>query len=178
MSRRTMKCLNVNAALACLMALLWPPLPAGAQAVPGAKTPSVQQSGKPAPPSTVSGTAAEQTRSFEEWVAEMMKPRPYPKDVIVRVDEHFARPHTATPWKFRIVKEEGDTVWLQPLPPEDPGSPLHAFWLQEQERQALIKHQLENPEQVNMLNFDEPVPPLPFQDGFRFDVVQDGLPRR
>ncbi len=145
---------------------------------PQVKKPVVEPSGTPAPKSTIVDNTPEQSRSFDEWVAEMMKPRPYRKSDIIRVDEHFARPHRAVPWKFRIVKEEGDTVWLQPLPPEDPASPLHEFWLQEQERQALIKYRLEHPEKAKMLNFDEPIAPLPFQDALRFEVAQDGLPRQ
>ena len=141
------------------------------------KRPTVKPSGTPAPKSTIVDNSPEKTHSFAEWVADMMKPRPYPKSTIVRIDEHYARPHKAVPWKFRIVKEDGDTVWLQPLPPEDPGSPLHQFWVQEQERQAMIAYQLEHPEQVKMLNFDQPVPPLPFEDSGKFEIVRDGLPR-
>jgi len=142
------------------------------------KKPAVKASGTPAPKSTIKDNSVEKSRTFDEWIAGMMKPRPYPKKTIVRIDEHFARPHKAVPWKFRIVKEEGDTVWLQPLPPEDPGSPLHELWLQEQERQAVIAHQLENPEKVKLLDFDEVMAPLPFQDAVHFEILRDGLPQQ
>jgi len=155
----------------------WSGAPAAAAPDPQTGKPGAQATPTPGPGEVRSPGAPEQTQNFDEWVAEMMRPRPYPKDTIVRIDENFARPHKAVVWKFRIVKEEGDTVWLQPLPPEDPGSPLHKFWLIEQERQAYIKQQLENPEQIKMINFDEPIPPLPFQDALRFEVDQTGLPR-
>lgn len=157
--------------------LLWTPVAVTAGVTPRVKRPAATPTAKPAPKSTIDDNAPERSHSFDEWVAAMMQPRPYPKSAIIRIDKNFARPHKAVPWRFRIVKEDKDTVWLQPLPPEDPGSPLHEFWLQEQERQAVILHNLERPEKFNMLNFDEARPPLPFQDAVHFQVSQDGLPK-
>jgi len=166
------------AGVACLVLTGFGVAPvAMAGVTPQVKKPVADSTGKPVPQSTIDDNSPEHSRSFEEWIAEMMEPRPYPKSSIVRLDKNYARPHKASRWKFRIVRETADTVWLQPLPPEDPGSILHAFWLQEQQRQALILHNLEHPEKVNMLNFDEPRAPLPFQDALHFRISQDGLPR-
>lgn len=134
---------------------------------------------KPAatPTPTAQSNNPEKARSLDQWIADMMKPRPYPKSSIIRIDKDFAYAHKASPWKFRVVKEEGDTVWLQPLPPEDPGSILHTFWLQQQERQARIAFQEQHPQKAKMLDFNAVVPPLPSQDGYHFTVSRYGLPR-
>ncbi len=131
----------------------------------------------PAPKAAATSNNPEKATSLDQWVADMMKPRAYPKSVIVRIDKHFAYAHKASPWKFRIVKEEGDTVWLQPLPPEDPGSPLHQFWMQRQEEQARMAYRVQHPEEAKMLDFGVIVPPLPSQDALRFEVSRYGLPR-
>ena len=131
----------------------------------------------PTPTPAAASSNPEQARSLDQWIADMMKPRAYPKSSVVRIDKDFAYAHKASPWKFRIVKEEGDTIWLQPLPPEDPGSILHTFWMEQQEQQARMAYMAQHPEKANMLDFNAVMPPLPSQDGYHFEVSRYGLPR-
>jgi hypothetical protein len=74
----------------------------------------------------------EMPKTFQEMVEFWMTPRPYPKASIERIDDRYARAHSAVPWKMEIVREEGDTVWMRGIPPEDPESALHKAWLDEQ----------------------------------------------
>ena len=48
--------------------------------------------------------------TFSDFLALWLEPQPYPKDVILRIDENHAYPHPAASWKMVIVKEDEDTV--------------------------------------------------------------------
>ncbi|NOZ79662.1 MAG: VCBS repeat-containing protein [Acidobacteria bacterium] len=116
--------------------------------------------------------------TFNQWLQKMMKPRPYAKSVIVRIDKTHAYPCKACEeWTFTIVKEDKDHVWLQPLPPEDPKSPLHKFWLQEQIEEARLVMEEKSPNRMNLINFAKVIAPPPSEDALRFTVSSGDLPQ-
>ena len=120
--------------------------------------------------------------SFEELVADWLTPRPVPKNVIVRIDDKYAYPHAAVSFKMEIVKEEGDTVWLRGLPPEDPESAIHDLWLRrehEEMAQSAARQWEDTFGSVEYyLDFAAEIVPPPFMDGLQFEPVLDGLPTR
>ncbi len=120
--------------------------------------------------------------SWEELVADWLTPRPVPKHIIVRIDEKYAYPHAAVSFKMEIVKEEGDTVWLRGLPPEDPDSAIHDLWLR-REYEELAQSAAREWEGTYgtveyYVDFAAEIVPPPFMDGFQFEPVLDGLPTR
>ncbi len=117
--------------------------------------------------------------TFQEWMDYMLTPRPYPKDVIIRIDEKHAYPHAAAQqWKMEIVREEGDTVWMRPLPPEDPESILHRAWLEQQELEAReLQYRNELPK-AWFVNFSNEIVPPGTQDALEMRYVPGELPNR
>ncbi len=117
--------------------------------------------------------------TFQEWLDYMLKPRPYPKDTIIRIDEKHAYPHAAAQqWKMEIVREEGDTVWMRPLPPENPESILHRAWLDQQDLEAReLQYRKELPKGW-FVNFANEIVPPGTQDALVFRRVQGELPDR
>jgi len=142
----------------------------------GQKVGTLPATSETEPEALPKGTPLKQ-QSFNAWLQEMMKPRPYSKDVIVRIDDTHAYPCKACmEWKFLITKESKDTVWLQPLPPEDPQSPLHAFWMRRQIDEAKFLMEEQSDDTLNLLNFNEPFVPPPTEDALTFTVNDGGLP--
>lgn len=120
--------------------------------------------------------------SWQEMVNDFLTPRAIPKESIVRLDDTHAYPHPAVPIKMEIVREEGDTVWLRGLPPEDPESFLHDLWLRRERVEALARWQAEweqehgNPD--HWVDFEAEVVPPPFMDALTFEPVASGLPNQ
>ena len=121
-------------------------------------------------------------RSWQEMLEDWMTPRPVAKDTIVRIDDKYAYPHAAVAFKMEIVKEEGDTVWLRGLPPEDPESALHDMWLNREYEQMAYTANREWEEKYGVadffVDFSAEIVPPPFMDGLDFAEVRSGLPNR
>ncbi len=115
--------------------------------------------------------------SFDEWMAELMKPVEVPKSTIVPLGNGLAYPHKAVPWKMKIVKEEGDKVWLQFLPPEDPESFLHGVWERRQLEEARINREQELMPKARTVDFYAPVVPPPSVETLHFEQAETGLPQ-
>lgn len=118
--------------------------------------------------------------SWSDFLEYWYTPRAYPKDQVVRVDETHALPHVAIAFQMEVVKEDGDTVWLRGLPPEDPRSPLHKVWLQIQSQEAfyMLGEELRDQRRSEyfFLDFEQPIVPPPSVDGLRFEPLPSGLP--
>ena len=135
------------------------------------------------PPTLPRGEAApDEGMTWDQLVAETLKERPVPKSGIIRIDERLCYPHPAVSVKMEIVREEGDTVWVRGLPPEDPDSPLHQLWLRNEDLDMFLQMQHEWVEEHGnpnyYLDFEAPVVPPPFADSLTLVPVISGLPDR
>lgn len=122
----------------------------------------------------------EPPKTWEELVGRMRTPIPVPKKDIVRIDEKYAYPSRFVPTKMEIVKEEGDTVWLRGLPPEDPDSAIHELWLkrQEQEMNLLVSREFDEKFGFGeLLDFDAPLSSPPTVDAVAFEEAGYHLPK-
>ena len=133
-------------------------------------------------PEPVSGSfiaPEDQPKSFQDLVDIWMTPRSYPKATIERIDDRYARPHSAVPWKMEIVREDEDTVWMKGIPPEDPESALHRAWLEQQKAEATLLAKREFDERIGpgeFLDFEEDLVPAPTINALAFEVAGKGLP--
>jgi len=116
--------------------------------------------------------------TFEDYVKFWRTPRPYPKSSIVRLDAKHAQPHPAVPWTMEIVREEGDTVWLRALPPENPKSPIHKEWLMWEQQEANLNTARKMLTKPYYVDFETPIVPPAFQDELRFVPKSRNLPER
>ena len=116
-------------------------------------------------------------RTWEQFIAEWLTAKPYPKSQVVRIDEYYAFPHVAASIKMEIVREDDKGVWLRGIPPEDPQSPLYKVWSQRQVNEARMvqaAEAIETPGAIFFLDFQaEPVPPG-FQKSLNF-LEPDGI---
>jgi hypothetical protein len=121
-------------------------------------------------------------RSWSELLEDWLTPRPVAKDTIVRIDEKYALPHVAVPFKMEIVKEDEDTVWLRGIPPEDPDSAIHEMWLRREYEQmaytATRDWQEKYGEAEYFVDFSAEIVPPPFMDALELEEVRSGLPAR
>lgn len=121
-------------------------------------------------------------RSWSGFLERWLTPMPVPKKSVVYLEDGYALSHPAVSHKMEVVREEGDTVWLRGLPPEDPESPLHPLWLQRQRNELLTQGiqewAAEYGEPYFFLDFTADLVPPPFVDGFEFVPSADDLPRR
>lgn len=119
-------------------------------------------------------------RSWEEFIADWLTPKPVAKSVAVRVNEKYAYPHVAVSLKMEVVKEDEDTVWLRGIPPEDPDSPLHAIWSQRQSMERVEKRRVEWEREHGSyhywVDFGAVIVPPPFVDSLKFEPHNTGLP--
>ena len=124
-------------------------------------------------------SAEEMPKTFQELVDFWMTPRPYPKATIERIDDRYARAHSAVPWKMEIVREEGDTVWMKGIPPEDPESALHKAWLDEQSKEMVLLAKRDFDDTIGpgeFLDFEEPLVPAATINAMDFVKAGEGLP--
>jgi hypothetical protein len=144
------------------------------------QTPSAGEAQSGEKPEEPPPRAGVKYRSWEEFVADWMTPKPVPKDIIVRIDDKHAYPHPAVSFKMEIVREDETTVWLRGLPPEDPESPLHRIWQRLEGDELVYTTQREWEEKYGVadyyLDFATEIVPPPFMDAVRFEPVSSGLP--
>jgi hypothetical protein len=153
-----------------------------AQQTPPAKTPQAAQGeekNSTAQDVEQKKNPEEREMTWDEFVADTLTPKPYPKKTVVFIDDKYAYPHVASAIKMEVVKVEGDTVWLKGLPPEDPESPLYKIWARREAQEAIVLRRLEaeqTPGAVYFMDFGaEQVPPA-FMDGLRFESAGEDLP--
>ena len=116
--------------------------------------------------------------SYGELIGRLMEPIAVPKAQLIPLGDGLYAPHKAIPWKMVIVKEEGETAWVQQLPPEDPRSSVHKLWIMAQQRELaeLEFDRRAETEKAFFVDFStEPVPP-PSVESLRFEKVTSELP--
>ena len=118
-------------------------------------------------------------RSWSEFIADWLTPKPFSKKYAVRIDDKYAYPHVAASIRMEIVREDDEFVWLRGIPPEDPKSPLYSVWAQQQVDEIRLLRAAEAMETegaIYFLDFDaEPVPPA-FQKSLDIEPHGDNLP--
>lgn len=118
-------------------------------------------------------------KSWDEFVADWMTPKPFPKKQVLKIDDEYAYPHIVASMKMKIVREDDDFVWLVGISPENPNSPLYKIWAQREANQALhIEHGelMRIPGAVNFVDFAAEEVPPPFVESLNFEAVAGGLP--
>ncbi len=140
-----------------------------------------EDTGEEAPAATAEddGIPRREIRNWADMVEDWMTPRPVPKAAIVRLDGRYAYPHPAVRFKMEIVREEGDTVWLKGIPPEDPESKMHNMWLQRQAQQVKMlaeREMAEVAENGEFVDIDMTIVPPPTVNALEFENVRSGLP--
>lgn len=128
----------------------------------------------------MSWTPRQGTQTWEEFLTDWLTPRKVEKSITVRIDETHAYPHPAVSLKMEIVKEDDTYLWLRGIPPEDPESPLHQFWIQRQSEDRFLKQRSDWEKEHGEINYwvdfgAEIVPPA-FADGLVFKPYNTGLP--
>jgi hypothetical protein len=118
-------------------------------------------------------------QGWEEFLADWLTPKPFPKKQVLKINDEFAYPHLAASIKMKIVREDDEYVWLVGLPPEDPRSPLHKVWARREADEARMLDRQEflaTPGAVHFLDFGAEYVPPPFMESLRFERVADNLP--
>lgn len=155
------------------------PVPA-AEASPVAQGQTSRENGASEPSSPGPADSGESTvQSWDEFVADWMTPKPFPKRQVLKIDDQYAYPHLAASIRMRIVREDDEYVWLAGIPPEDPRSPLYKVWARRQADEAIFLEQRElmkTPGAVNFLDFSAEAVPPPFMDSLLFEPVAAELP--
>ena len=119
-------------------------------------------------------------QTWSELVADILTPKPFPREAVVFIDDKYAYPHVASSIKMEIVRIEEDVVWLKGLPPEDPKSPLYKIWAQRQADEARQMQRIEamrTPGAVYFFDFGTEHIPPPFMDSLRFEPAGSSLPK-
>jgi hypothetical protein len=118
-------------------------------------------------------------QTWEEFLADWMTPKAFPKKQVLKIDDEFAYPHLAASIKMKIVREDDEYVWLVGLPPEDPRSPLNKIWARREADEAIMLDRQEflaTPGAVHFLDFGAEYVPPPFMESLRFEAVSENLP--
>jgi len=123
--------------------------------------------------------AAAKSSETGKIIKDWMTPRPVPKASIIRLDEKYCYPHPAFRHKMEIVREEGDTVWVKGIPPEEEDSFYHKLWLKVQEDRAwkAMWNEVEQEYGFGLyLDFSASVVPPPIIDELELEKKGAGLP--
>jgi hypothetical protein len=118
-------------------------------------------------------------QSWDEFVADWMTPKPFPKKQVLKINDEFAYPHLAASIMMRIVREDEEHVWLVGIPPEDPKSPLFKVWARREADQAVQLDRIEllaTPGAVHFMDYTAEEVPPPFMDSLRFEASPGDLP--
>ncbi len=121
------------------------------------------------------GIPKREIRTWEDMVEDWMTPRPVPKAAIVRLEGGYAYPHPGVRFKMEIVREEGDTVWLKGIPPEDPESKMHNMWLQQEAAQVRMLAEREVADQVEngeFVDLDRAIVPPSTVEALQFESAR------
>ncbi len=118
-------------------------------------------------------------QTWSEFVADWMTPKPFLKRHVVRIDEHYAYPHTVASIQMEIVSEDDEHFWLRGISPEDPNSPLYKVWARREADEAVALDWVDianTPGGINYVDFAAEAVPLPFQDSLELEPVTANLP--
>jgi len=125
-------------------------------------------------------TPSKEQQTWDEFLADWLTLRQVEKSIAVRIDETHAYPHPAVSLKMEIVKEDETYLWLRGIPPEDPESPLHAWWVKRQGEERLLKDRMdwerEHGEFHYWMDFGVEIVPPPFADSLIFKPHHTDLP--
>jgi len=114
--------------------------------------------------------------TFDDVVALHLEVRAFPSAIVTKLDGGLARPHPSLPWKMEIVREEGDTIWLRGLPPENPDSALNRFWKLMQKSELLYREREHYERESFFVDFAAEVVPPATADAMHFEPLRTGLP--
>jgi hypothetical protein len=117
-------------------------------------------------------------RTWEEFVADWMTPKPFPKHQVVKIDDRYAYPHVVASIKMEIVREDEEYVWLRGISPEDPNSPLYKIWAQKEADEARVADWAEiaqEPGAINYLDYEAVPVPSPEMESLRFQAGEVNL---
>jgi hypothetical protein len=117
-------------------------------------------------------TQKEPRQTWEEFLADWLTAKPFPKDQVVKIDDRYAYPHVVASIKMEIVREDDEHVWLRGISPEDPNSPLYKIWAQREADEARAETWAEiaqEPGAVNYLDFEAVAVPPPNQESLVFE---------
>ncbi len=118
-------------------------------------------------------------QSWDEFVADWMTPKAFPKRQVLKINDEYAYPHIAASIKMKIVREDDENVWLVGISPENPESPLFKIWARREADQAIHLDRIETfaaPGAANFLDFAAEEVPPPFMESVRFDAMTANLP--
>ncbi len=115
-------------------------------------------------------------QTFEEWLAKMLEPVKVPAAHVVRNEDGTVNPSRVLLWKMELVREEGEFLWLRHLPPENPQSQLHRFWLRHEQEQLRKAQLADRRADEYFLPFDVDLVPPPSVDALSFRPVESELP--
>jgi hypothetical protein len=117
-------------------------------------------------------TSEESRQTWEEFVADWMTAKPFPKGQVVKIDDRYAYPHVVASIKMEIVREDDEYVWLRGISPEDPNSPLYKIWAQREADEARSEQWADiarEPGAVNYVDFEAVAVPPPDLESLRFE---------
>lgn len=144
-----------------------------------APTPTAEAPGDEAEPPAAATRRGPKT--WEEFIADWLTPRPVAKSIAVRVDDKYAYPHAAVAIKMEIVREDEDTLWLRGIPPEDPESPINKIWARRQSDERFLKQRVDWEREHGAFNyyldFGAEIVPPPFVDSLELKEHSTGLPQ-
>jgi len=79
----------------------------------------------------------EPQRTWSEFIADWMSPKPFDKRQVIKIDDRYAYPHVVSGIKMEIVREDDEFIWLRGISPEDPNSALYKIWAKREADEAL-----------------------------------------
>jgi len=116
-------------------------------------------------------------RTWSEFIADLMTPKPFDKRQVIKIDDRYAYPHVVSGIKMEIVREDDEFIWLRGISPEDPNSPLYKVWAKREADEAFAldwKDIAEKPGALNFVDFAAVAVPPPDLESLRFEQPDPG----
>jgi hypothetical protein len=116
-------------------------------------------------------------RTWSEFIADLMTPKPFDKRQVIKIDDRYAYPHVVSGIKMEIVREDDEFIWLRGISPEDPNSPLYKVWAKREADEAVAldwKDIAEKPGALNFIDFAAVAVPPPDMESLRFEQPDPG----
>jgi hypothetical protein len=111
-------------------------------------------------------------RTWSEFIADLMTPKPFDKRQVIKIDDRYAYPHVVSGIKMEIVREDDEFIWLRGISPEDPNSPLYKAWAKREADEAVAldwKDIAKKPGALNFIDFAAVAVPPPDMESLRFE---------
>jgi len=128
----------------------------------------------------LAGNKGKKWETWSEFMEDWMKPKPFSKHQVVKIDDRYALPHVVSGIKMEIVREDDEYVWLRGISPEDPNSALYKVWSQREADEARASDWAEISRErgaVNFLNFAAVAVPPPEMESLVFEPGTGRLPK-